>query len=66
MRHFTAALFSGCSNKRLLVMTQMLATESAVYRRWSPPFESITMSLRSMQHSSRQRSSAKRIEPPIF
>jgi DNA-binding GntR family transcriptional regulator len=37
---FHSALFSGCSNKRLLVMTQMLATESAVYRRWSPPFES--------------------------
>jgi DNA-binding GntR family transcriptional regulator len=35
-----AALFSGCANKRLLMMTQMLATDSALYRRWSPPFES--------------------------
>src|SRR5262249_20239045 len=37
---FHPALFSGCGNKRLLAMTQMLATEAALYRRWSPPFES--------------------------
>jgi DNA-binding GntR family transcriptional regulator len=37
---FHAALFSGCENNRLLAITQMLATEAALYRRWSPPFES--------------------------
>jgi DNA-binding GntR family transcriptional regulator len=36
---FHAALFSGCGNKRLLAITQMLGTEAALYRRWSPPFE---------------------------
>lgn len=34
-----AALFSGCGNKRLIAITQVLATEATLYRRWSPPFE---------------------------
>lgn len=37
---FHAALFSGCRNDRLIRITQTLAKEAALYRRWSAPFES--------------------------
>jgi DNA-binding GntR family transcriptional regulator len=36
---FHAALFSGCSNARLLRITDGLAQEAALYRRWSVPYE---------------------------
>ena len=36
---FHAALFSGCSNGRLLRITDGLAQEAALYRRWSVPYE---------------------------
>jgi DNA-binding GntR family transcriptional regulator len=36
---FHAALFSGCTNLRLLRITDGLAQEAALYRRWSVPYE---------------------------
>jgi DNA-binding GntR family transcriptional regulator len=36
---FHSALFSGCSNQRLLRICEGLAQEAALYRRWSVPYE---------------------------